>query len=458
MPQDGQAVWVESRLVIVCDEAGKPLGARGVSMDISERMQAADALQKAYDQMETRVQERTADLVAATKMADSANLAKSEFLSRMSHELRTPLNAVLGFGQLLEQRELTPRSRKDVGHILSGGRHLLSLINEILDLSRVEAGHIELSVEPISLRVIISEACALMHPLAAERAIELDDSAVELESGFVLADLQRLRQVLLNLLSNAIKYNREGGRVEIFCLPRPDGRISIAMRDTGPGISPEDLPRLFTPFERLRAATSTIEGSGLGLALSRRLVVAMGGTLNVESTLGQGTTFTVELPRANSPLKPQAAISGVSHLLYTGGKNERTYLLLYIEDNPSNLQLVEAIFETRPQWRLLTATQGSIGLDLARQHKPDLILLDVNLPDIDGKEVLKRLRQSALTREIPVIAVSADATAKQVGRLTAAGAIAYLTKPLDIVQFLETVDNLLLAMPAGISQSHNNDT
>ena len=376
--------------------------------------------------------------------AERANLAKSEFLSRMSHELRTPLNAILGFGQILSRQDLTPLQRESVDYILKGGRHLLDLINEVLDIARVEAGRIELSLEAIALDDIVPEVCAMMRPLAQERSIRLDENCAR--CGPVLADRQRLKQALINLVANAIKYNREGGQVEVACEHQRDRHISIAVRDTGPGISREDLEKLFTPFERLSAATSQVEGTGLGLVLSRRLVMAMGGTLTVQSTPGQGTTFFIELPEANLLCETSAPLTQSVHL-ESQGPIERVYRVLCIEDNPSNLRLMETIFAARPDVSLLAANQGITGLDMARQQEPDLILLDLNLPDIGGAEVLARLQQSALTRQIPVVVVSADATPHQKERLLLAGASDFLLKPLDVEQFLQCIRKFLKEAP-----------
>jgi PAS domain S-box-containing protein len=447
-----------------------------VAHDITGVKETETALQQVNDDLEMRVKERTAELGAANESlrveniehqmtmatlrevaqalqkakeeADIANAAKSEFLSRMSHELRTPLNAILGFGQILETQDLDPLANESIGFILSGGRHLLGLINEVLDIARVESGHIELSLEPIALNDIVPEACSLMRHLATDRHIGLGENTSKLGHVYVRADRQRLKQVLINLLANAIKYNRESGQVEVICQHRPDGWIDIAVRDTGPGIPPQDLSKLFTPFERLGAANSEIEGTGLGLVLSQRLVAVMGGTLKVESTLGLGTTFTVSLPQAIAPEKQLTNLREGNELkdgysFDVEQPDQNTYTVLCIEDNPSNLRLMEAIFENRPEITLLTAIQGSIGLDLARQHEPDLILLDLNLPDIHGSEVLTRLRQSALTIDIPVVVISADATQNQIERLLTAGAMAYLTKPLDLSQFLRTLDEFL---------------
>jgi PAS domain S-box-containing protein len=405
-----------------------------------ERQKALSNLQK----VTTGLKEAKEEAEQARESADAANLAKSEFLSRMSHELRTPLNAILGFGQILERQDSTPRSRESIAHILKGGRHLLDLINEVLEIARVEAGHTDFSLEPIDLADAIPDTCSLVRPLAAERNICLKVSVPERGHSYILADLQRLKQVLINLLSNAIKYNRVGGRVEVSCTHKIDGWISIAVRDTGPGISPQDLPKIFTPFERLNASASTVEGTGLGLSLSLRLVIAMGGTLTVKSTLGQGTTFTLELPDSQPSELQLTNIPREKLSIDKDTQTEATYCVLCIEDNPSNLRLIEAIFEDRPEITLLAAIQGSVGLDLARQHEPDLILLDLDLPDIKGNEVLTRLQRSAVTRQIPVVIVSADATPTQIERLLTAGAKAYLTKPLDVRLFLKTVDQFLL--------------
>ncbi len=392
----------------------------------------------------TEQKRAVAEIHEARREADAANLAKSEFLSRMSHELRTPLNAILGFGQILDKQDLMPLAKESVDYIIRGGRHLLGLVNEILDIASVEAGRLELSLEPIALDDIVPEACSLMRPLAMERNIHLCEDTSEVIGNYILADHQRLKQVLINLISNAIKYNRESGQVEVLCEPKSDEWMTISVRDTGFGIAPEDLSKLFAPFERLNASTSGIEGTGLGLVLSQRLVTAMGGTLEVESILGQGTTFIIALPRTTSPKEQLSNLPEAALALNASKESERTYSVLCIEDNPSNLRLIEIILKSRSDITLLTAIQGSVGLDLARQHEPDIILLDLNLPDIHGKDVLARLQQSAITRDIPVIIISADATSNQVERLLKDGAKAYLTKPLDVVLFLDTLEEFLL--------------
>jgi PAS domain S-box-containing protein len=442
-----------------------------LALDVTARLAAERDLNRANEELERRVGERTAELGAANESlrieniqhqvtlgtlrqaavafqqakeeADLANAAKSAFLSRMSHELRTPLNAILGFGQILQKQNLSPLGQESVGYILKGGSHLLTLINEVLDIARLESGRLNLSLEPISLADVVSDVCTLMNPLAAERSIVLTENSAQLERDYIMADRQRLKQVLINLLANAIKYNREGGRAEVICTAREDGWTSIAVRDTGMGISSEDMPKLFTPFERLSAAATDVEGSGLGLVLSQRLIMAMGGTLKVESTLGQGTTLTMEFPQAGAPEDQLASVPESAPLPTNGESYEQIHSVLCIEDNPSNLRLIEVILHGRRNIQLTSAMDGITGLEMARQNPPDLILLDLNLPDINGKEVLGRLQQSDLTRGVPVVIISADATPNQVDRLIAAGAKAYLTKPLNISLFLSTTESIL---------------
>ncbi len=396
-----------------------------------------------------------ADRRAAELRAETASRAKSEFLSRMSHELRTPLNSILGFAQVLEMDSLGPEQCESVGYIVKGGRHLLRLIDEVLDIARIEAGRLAIPPEPVPVRDIVREALDLVTPIAAEGHISLlDDSACGAPGEHVLADGQRLKQVLLNLLSNAIKYNRKGGTVTLSCARTAAGRLRIKVSDTGRGLPPDALERLFTPFERLGADQAGIEGTGLGLALSKRLVEAMGGTLGVESTLGRGSAFWVELTLAESPVDRlprdgQGPVSPASPAAPSQGG-----IVLYVEDNLSNVQLIKRLLAHRPGVRLLPVMQGRLALDLASQHNPDLILLDLQLPDIPGDEVLRRLRETPETRHIPVIVISADATPGQTERLRTAGAWQYLTKPLDVKKFLSLLDEALKgrdADPAGVS-------
>ncbi len=387
-----------------------------------------------------------AALLAAQAEAQQANVAKSEFLSRMSHELRTPLNAVLGFTQVLEMDELTPEQRDSLNHISRGGRHLLELINEVLDISRIEARQMTLSPEPVAVADLLTEIIGLIAPLADGRSIALDTTASGCEA-YVLADRQRLTQVLINLLANAIKYNREGGSVTVACAGTEGDRLRIRVIDTGYGIPPDQLDRIFLPFERLGADQSGAEGTGLGLALSRGLTAAMGGAIGVESELDRGTTFWVEFDIVEGPVETyERRRSAVAPTVMASAG--RTGKLLLIEDNLANRKLVERLVARRPRIELLSATQGRLGLELAREHRPDLVLLDLHLPDVPGREILRRLRSYPETRDIPVVIISADATKRQIARLTDEGAAGYLTKPLDVVAFFEFVDGILGDRPA----------
>ena len=372
--------------------------------------------------------------------AERANRAKSEFLSRMSHELRTPLNAILGFGQLLEMDGLDEERADSVQQILRGGRHLLDLINEVLDIARIESGRLSMSLEPIALAEALREALDLIGPLADNRRIGLRTEDPWPPDGYVRADRQRLKQVLLNLLSNAVKYNREGGTVALRCL-QADGVVRVEVSDDGPGIRPELMERLFVPFDRLGAEGTSVEGTGLGLALSKGLVEAMGGTLAGRSAPGQGSTFCIELPLADA--LGTKGDGGDDRELVAAWAPTGTYTILCIEDNLANVKLIERALNRRPGLSLLSAMQGSLGMDLARQHKPDLILLDLHLPDVPGQEVLRRLQGDPRTLDIPVILISADATPGRIRDLLAAGARAYLTKPIDVSRFFAVVEEVL---------------
>jgi len=432
--------------------------AEAVQSRIAERERSEEEVRRLNLALEQRVADRTAQIEAANRElrqaregaeqarteADRANLAKSEFLSRMSHELRTPLNAILGFGQLLEMDDLTPAQREGVTHILKGGRHLLDLINEVLDIARIEAGRMSLSREPVPVCAMIQESVDLVSPLAAAHHVHLLRAGMDDGSDrFVLADRQRLKQILLNLLQNAVKYNRREGTVSLTIEEAPDARVRIGVRDTGPGIPPEQVERLFVPFERLGAEEEGVEGTGLGLVFSRRLAEAMGGTLGVESEVGVGSTFWVELPSAEPPLqgleRAGVALPAPADL----DDSTRPRIVLYIEDNLPNVQLVQHLLAHRPEVRLIPVMQGRLGLELAREHRPHLVLLDLHLPDIPGDEVLRRLQESPHTRGIPVVVISADAMPDQAKRLIEAGARDYLTKPFEVKRFMEILDSIL---------------
>jgi signal transduction histidine kinase/CheY-like chemotaxis protein len=384
---------------------------------------------------EERLDEARLEAERARAEAERASGAKSEFLSRMSHELRTPLNAVLGFSQLLGMDDLDQRQREAVDQINKGGRHLLELINEVLDIARIEAGQISLSMEAVDLGDVLDEIVGLVRPLAAERRITVQALAIE---GTVLADRQRLKQILLNLLSNAVKYDRPGGSVRVDVIASPQAH-RIRVSDTGPGIAPALLERLFTPFDRLGAEASGVEGTGVGLALSRRLAEAMGGTMGVETQPGRGSTFWVELEAAAGA----AGRPAVADVDAGGGRSLGRGTVLYVEDNPANIKLIEHVLERHPGVRLITAMQGGLGVDLARQHRPDLILLDLNLPDLPGTTVLAQLHADPSTATIPVVVISADATPGQIQRLLAAGARDYLTKPIDVVRLMDLLESHL---------------
>ncbi|MQA98818.1 MAG: PAS domain S-box protein [Actinobacteria bacterium] len=426
--KQGQVIDVSLSGSPLRDGSGKVVGASVIARDVTEEVRLRAEL---HDQART--------LEAAREEAERANTSKTEFLSRMSHELRTPLNAILGFAQLLEMDDLDPGQRDSTAQIVKGGRRLLELINEVLDIAKVETGQLTMSLEAVPVREAVRSTVDLIRPLADQRSIELVIDIPADGETHVIADRQRLEQVLLNLLSNGVKYNVEGGRVSVHLLDPGDDVVRIGVRDTGPGIADEDKPRLFAPFERLGADQAGIEGTGLGLALSKSLVEAMAGRLEVDSGDGSGSVFWVELPASGPP----AAQTAVPAVLDAAGRAEGTHTLLYIEDNLSNRRLIEQVLAHRPGVSLIAAMTGNLGLDLAREHGPDLVLLDVHLPDLEGAEVLARLRKDPRTKEVPVVILSADATPGQIRRFMAAGAQDYLTKPIDVPEFLAMLDRLL---------------
>lgn len=427
---DGSDLWVSGLSVPELDEQGNHAGVFVYITDISKRRAAEDALR------------------GAQQAAEAANRSKSEFLSRMSHELRTPLNAVLGFSQLLKLQPLSEQESESVDQILKGGRHLLDLINEVLDISRIEAGRLLLSPEAVLVSELVEESMDLVRAMAEERDVRLVVDRAGMDA-YVFADRQRAKQVLLNLLSNAVKYNRQRGSVAVSCRRHGTTELRVSVADTGLGIRPELMSRLFSPFDRLDAGQTEVEGTGIGLALAKSLAEAMGGTLSVESVLGQGSTFSLDLPRVEGPveryerMQPEpstlAAVTAHSH-----AEPGQRHKVLYIEDNPSNLRLIERILGRRGDIDVISAMQGRFGIDLARQHHPSLILLDLHLPDISGEEILRRLLDDPATASIPVVMVTADATTGQVQRLLSAGAAAYLTKPLDVARLLGLLDEMLV--------------
>ncbi|MEX2279976.1 MAG: CHASE3 domain-containing protein, partial [Acidimicrobiia bacterium] len=420
--RDGGPIDVAINARVVLGDDGSIVGQEGTVIDVTARKRAEDEMRLARAE------------------ADRANKAKSTFLSRMSHELRTPLNSIIGFGQLLELSDpaLDARSQESVSHILKGGRHLLDLIDEVLDIAQVEAGRLNLSLEPVDVAEILSESIDLIRPMAATRSIKV---TVEREGvSHVLADRQRLKQAFLNLLSNAVKYNRPGGSVEVACVTT-DHDLAISFTDTGAGITAEQLGRLFTPFDRLGAGATDQQGTGLGLVLSRHFVEAMGGKLSVESAPEEGSTFTISLPRTDPHVLETDRTDPQPVAIPIADHNQK--MVIYIEDNPSNVDLIERILAFRSHISLEVAMQGRLGLDLIGQHHPDLVLLDLHLPDMDGKDVLEEMRADPVTRHIPVLIISADASPGQIQRLLDAGATGYVTKPIDVLELLHHIDSLL---------------
>lgn len=395
-----------------------------------------------------------AKLNEAKLNADKANLAKSEFLSSMSHELRTPLNAILGFAQLLDYDNSTPTQKRNINYILNAGWYLLELINEILDLAVIESGKLCLSMEAVSLAEVFHECEAMLESLAKERSIVMKFPHLDTPY-FVMADRIRLKQVFVNLLSNAIKYNKVNGMVVVDCTAIHPGCVRISVEDTGDGLTAENLMQLFQPFNRLGKEASLEKGTGIGLVVSKRIVELMKGAIGVESTVGQGSVFWVELNLTDElhladelhwADEPQVAayVDNADTIALTPVQYAaQIYTILYVEDNPANLMLVEDIIARRPDINLLSAIDGHQGLEIARKSLPDAILMDISLPGISGIEALKMLAEEPLTAHIPVIALSANAIPKDIEKCLEAGFISYLTKPIKINEFMDVLDAVL---------------
>jgi PAS domain S-box-containing protein len=431
--REGMETVVSYNATTFYDRDRKLQGVFAAARDITER-----------NHLERVLQEKNLELESARSVAEKANLAKSEFLSSMSHELRSPLNAILGFAQLLESGSPppTPVQNDNINQILGAGWHLLKLIDEILDLAKIESGQIPLSPEPVSLAEVILECQGMVEPQAQQRGIQLSFPHFDMPY-FVSADRTRLKQVLLNLLSNAIKYSFEQGTVEVQCATSNTEHIRVSIRDTGPGLSHEQLPQLFQAFNRLGQEASGVEGTGIGLVVSKKLIELMGGVIGVESTLGVGSVFWFELLSVAEQRISQdvGASVEVAQPLQQGG--ERLNTLLYIEDNPANLKLVEQIIARHPNLHLLTAVNGNNGLEIALTSHPDVILVDINLPDISGFEVLNILRSDPNTCHIPVVAVSANAMARDIKKGLEAGFFRYITKPIKINEFMVALGEAL---------------
>ena len=386
------------------------------------------------------------ELRSAQELANQANLSKSEFLSRISHELRTPMNSILGFAQLLEMGSLNDTQERSVGHILQSGKHLLNLINEVLEISRIESGQMSLSMEPVSVNGVIHEIIDSLNPLASSRNISIHSNFYIGEVSYIMADHQRLKQIMMNLLSNALKYNRPDGMIDVDVLEGQNeigGKptIRIAVRDQGYGISPDNMEKVFLPFERIGAENTETEGTGLGLAVVKQLTELMHGELGLESKLGVGSTFWIEFASANERVLVDIGQSNPQKSL---DMNPHHGSILYIEDNSANVDLIQQIVEMKLAGvKLITNAAGLKAVQLASELQPDLILLDLNLTDIHGSEVIQRLKKEPLTRDIPVVVISADAMTEQIDRLMSLGANNYLTKPIDIGLFLNEVDKYL---------------
>ncbi|MES2582305.1 MAG: PAS domain S-box protein [Pseudomonadota bacterium] len=430
--RDGKETVVSYNATTFYDRDRNLQGVFAAARDVTER--------KLLDQA---LQENNIELEMAKSIAEKANLAKSDFLSSMSHELRTPLNAILGFAQLIDSGDPapTPAQKRSTDQILQAGWYLLELINEILDLALIESGKLMLASEPVSLADVMAECETMVESQARRRDINVCFPAVDVRY-CVKADRTRVKQVLINLLSNAIKYNRTGGSVVVSLSANTPGRLRIGVSDTGEGLTGEKIAQLFQPFNRLGQEAATEEGTGIGLVVCKRLVELMGGTIGVESVVGQGSAFWIELELTTDAqtawhVEPAALVP--VHVV----AGSHVYTVLYVEDNPANLMLVEALIERRSDIRLLTARSGPSGIEIARTVRPDVILMDINLPGMSGTKALAILTADPATAHIPVIAISANAMPSDIAKGLAAGFFRYLTKPIRVDQFMETLDEVL---------------
>jgi len=444
--KNGSTFWANVVYTAIRDQSGNLRGYAKLTRDLTER--------KRLDQV---LQEKNAELESAKSVAEKANRAKSDFLSSMSHELRTPLNAILGFAQLLEAGSPPPTDAQKIRlhQIIKAGWYLLELINEILDLALIESGKLSLSREPVALIDVIIECQAMIEPQAQQRDIKLTFIPFD-ETWFASADRTRVKQVLINLLSNAIKYNREHGTVEVKCIESTPERLRISVKDTGEGLAPEKLAQLFQPFNRLGQESSCEEGTGIGLVVTKQLVELMGGTIGVESTVGVGSEFWIDLLRDVTPQLAAGNAMSSEPALQTQ-ENATPRILLYVEDNPANLMLVEQIIESHPQVRMLSARDGNLGIALARAHLPDVILMDINLPGISGIQALKILRKDPATMHIPVVAISANAMPRDIEKGLEAGFFRYLTKPIKINEFMNALDDALKLSEIGLVNTNKTD-
>ncbi len=428
--RDGKKTVVSYNATTFYDRDRTLQGVFAAARDVTERKRFEQALQETNVEMES-----------AKSAAEKANLAKSDFLSGMSHELRSPLNAILGFAQLMATATPAPSDsqKESITQILQAGWHLLKLINEILDLSVVESGKVSLSLEPVALSEVLSECQAMMEAQAQERGILMTFPQFE-QSSFVWADQTRLKQIVINLLSNAIKYNESKGQVNVTYALGSSDRVRISFQDTGAGLPPDKLAQLFQPFNRLGQEAGSVAGTGIGLVVTKQLVELMGGVLGVDSTVGKGSVFWVELRSTPAPELKAITREEVVPKLASEPVDAPVKTLLYIEDNPANMKLVERLIDRRTDMALLKAVDGSAGIALARSALPDLILMDINLPGISGIDALKALREDVATAHIPVVALSANAMARDIEVGRQLGFFRYLTKPIVVEELMSTLD------------------
>ena len=439
--RDGKKTVVSYNATTFYDRDRRLQGVFAAARDVTERKRFEQALQ-----------ETNAELESAKSAAEKANLAKSDFLSSMSHELRSPLNAILGFAQLMEASSPAPTAAQaeSITQILQAGWHLLKLINEVLDLAVVESGKVSLSPEPVSLAEVLAECQAMMEPQAQQRGISMTFPKLA-GACFVQADRTRVKQVLINLLSNAIKYNRPQGRVEVLCAAAGADRLRISVQDTGAGLPPEKLAQLFQSFNRLGQEVRGEEGTGIGLVVSKRLVELMGGIIGVESIVGAGSMFWIELRLTTAPSLVTTGGAPVVAAPAPVPANARVRTLLYVEDNPANMKLVEKLLALRADIRLIGAVNGTLGVELARATLPEVILMDINLPGISGIDAMKILREDPATKHIPIVALSANAMPRDIVRGLEAGFYRYLTKPIRVDEFMETVNEALAFAETGVT-------
>ena len=425
----GKSKWFRSSLSVQRkNEAGEVVLITIATQDITEQIMTQAALAKSKEN------------------AERANLAKSEFLSRMSHEFRTPLNAIMGFSQLMsmDKKSLTAEHLENLGSILHSGEHLLGLVNEILDLAQVESGKSKVSITPVSVVEMLDDLVFLAKPIAKDNKIHLNYIKKENFDLLVMADKIRLKQVILNLISNAIKYNKENGQVELTLEEMAENRLRISVTDTGPGIAEGKKEGLFEPFNRLGAEYTKTEGTGIGLSISKHLIELMKGEIGFNSTLGKGSSFYIELPISESQQTLKAEDRGNKNIeeLLSTKKHEKNFKILYVEDKPDNLELIRQVLLCRKNIYFIAAADAELGIDIANAQQPDLILMDINLPGLNGIEACEILANDPKTSRIPVMAVSANAMEKEINKAMEAGFVDYIVKPIDIPIFLEKIDEV----------------